>query len=446
MAEVRHIPPSKHAEYSASSAHRWLHCAGSMVLSKDAMRPVPSQPAAEGTVAHFIAAECRALGLRAEAYIGDKFESDGFTFTVDRDMADNIQTYLDNITEYAAGADVLVEVEVNYSDALGVKKHEGWGTTDAGIVRAEEFGVHDLKFGRGEDVDAEDNDQMMLYSLGLLDAYGDLMDYADDTKVVMVIHQPRKQRAPKEATCTVGELKAFGERAKLAVHQTKAALWGYVGWKNDGRSAEGWKRFEQEYLRPGEKQCRWCPAKSGCSAVRNVVAKTVMASEPVGPEEFEAVKFVPKKHIDVTDNDWLAASLAQAPLIEGWLKALYVARDQRIQAGQHIRGYKLVAGQMGDRAWTDDTAVEHYLKTGIRLPDQHVYSRKLIGPAGAEKLTKGTEPLIGERQWKKLQDMIKRADGKPTVVPESDPRPALSVTPVEEEFDDLTQQIADDIG
>jgi len=438
MAEVRKIPDGRHANYSASP--------GFMVLSMDAMKPVPSQPAAEGTVAHLIAAECLSLGVTAESYIGQQFESDGFTFKVDRAMVEHIQVYLDNVGEYAAGAEVLVEVEVNYSAVLGVPKDQGWGTSDVCIVRDNEIGVHDLKFGRGEDVDATDNDQMMLYALGLLDAYGDLMGFSDDTKVVMAIHQPRIKRAPKEATCTVGELKAFGERAKLAVHSTKAAIWGYAAWKNDGRSAEGWKRFEGEYLKPGEKQCRWCPAKSGCSAVRNVVAKTVMAAEPVGPEEFEAVKFVPKKHIDVTDNEWLAASLAQAPLIEGWLKALYVARDQRMQAGQHIRGYKLVTGQQGDRTWTDAVAVEHYLKTGIRLPDQHVYSRKLVSPAGAEALTKGDDPLIGERQWKKLQDMIKRADGKPTVVPESDPRPAIEVRPVEEEFDDLSQQIADDIG
>ena len=103
MADVRVIPPGKHAELGASSSERWLNCAGALVLSKDTLRPTPSEVAAEGTVAHFIAAECLQLGADADSYIGDKFEADGFQFTVDRAMAESIQVYLDNIAEYAAG-------------------------------------------------------------------------------------------------------------------------------------------------------------------------------------------------------------------------------------------------------------------------------------------------------------------------------------------------------
>ena len=446
MAEVREIPPSEHAEYGASSAHRWMNCPGSLVLSKDAMRPTPSEVAAEGTVAHFVAAECIQTGVAAEEYIGDIFRTDGFQFTVDRAMAESIQVYLDNITEYAAGSEVLVEVEVNYSKSIGTKPEKAWGTSDAIIVRPEELGVHDLKFGRGEDVAADDNEQMQLYGLGALEEYGGLMGYDDTTKVVMAIHQPRIKKAPKEWSATVGELKVFAERAKLAMHATVAALWGYAAWKNDGRSAEGWLRFEQEYLKPGEKQCRWCHAKSGCSALRKSVTRTVMNADPVTPDEFESIKFEPKKHVAVADNQWLGAALAQAPLIEAWLKALYQTRDQRVLSGQHVPGFKPVIGNKGDRKWLNAIAVEQTLKVAMRLPDTAVYKRTLASPAAIEALTKGKEPMIGKRQWEKLQELIVREDGRPTVVPESDPRPAIEVRPVEEEFDDLTQQIADDIG
>jgi hypothetical protein len=446
VAEPRVIPPSKHADgYGASSAHRWRACPGSLILAKDARRPVPSKPAAEGTVAHFIAAEAFVMDTPAASYVGQEFTADGFTFTVDQDMADNIQVYLDNLREYQGDDGVDIEVEVNYSATLGVKPHEGWGTSDAIITRADEISVHDLKFGRGEAVDADDNVQMQLYALGALEKYGDILGYDDNTKVVMVIHQPRVQRAPKEWSCTVGELRAFGEETKRAVHLSKAAVWGYAGWKNEGRTAVGWEHFETEYLRPGEKQCRWCPV-AGCSARAKVAARTVFDASPVTPDEFDQLPdpVSPKAH--ATDAEWLAASLRKAPLIEQWLKALYVARDQRMQAGEHIPGFKLVLGQQGDRAWTDVTAAEHYLKHGMRLKDDVVYTKKLIGPAGAEKLAKGKEPLIGEKQWAKLQEMIQRAPGKPTVVPESDDRPAIVVTPIEDEFDDLTKQIADDIG
>ena len=446
MADVRVIPPGKHAELGASSSERWLNCAGALVLSKDAMRPTPSEVAAEGTVAHFIAAECLQLGADADGYIGDKFEADGFQFTVDRAMAEAIQVYLDNIAEYAAGSEVLVEVEVNYGKSIGHKPEKAWGTSDAIIPRPTELSVHDLKFGRGDDVAAEDNTQMRLYALGALEEYGDLMGYDDDTRVVMVIHQPRIKKAPKEWSCTVAELKVFAERARLAAHATVAALWGYAGWKNDGRSAEGWLRFESEYLRPGEAQCKWCPAKSGCSALRKSVTNTVMRADPVTPDEFESIKFEPRKHVAVTDNDWLAAALAQAPLIKAWLDAVYAERDVRVLGGQHIKGFKPVIGNKGDRKWVNTIAVEQTLKVAMRLPDTAVYKRALASPAAIEELTKGKEPMIGKRQWEKLQEFITRADGRPTVVPESDPRPAIEVRPVEEEFDDLTQQIADDIG
>lgn len=66
---------------------------------------------------------------------------------------------------------------------------------------------------------------------------------------------------------------------------------------------------------------------------------------------------------------------------------------------------------------------------------------KLISPTTAEKLYKAG--AIGPRQWPRLQELITQAEGKPHVAPESDSRPALVVTPVVEEFADLT---TDDIA
>nr|WP_284109456.1 DUF2800 domain-containing protein [Acinetobacter pittii] len=43
--------------------------------------------------------------------------------------------------------------------------------------------------------------------------------------------------------------------------------------------------------------------------------------------------------------------------------------------------------------------------------------------------------VIGPRQWTKIEALITQADGKPTVAPESDKRPALDMKP---QFEDLT--------
>ena len=47
--------PSKHARCSASAAHRWINCPGSVALSDQCPDPGSSSYADEGTVAHELA-------------------------------------------------------------------------------------------------------------------------------------------------------------------------------------------------------------------------------------------------------------------------------------------------------------------------------------------------------------------------------------------------------
>jgi len=65
-----------------------------------------------------------------------------------------------------------------------------------------------------------------------------------------------------------------------------------------------------------------------------------------------------------------------------------------------------------------------------------MYDFKLISPASAEKLAKAE--VLGKRQWPKLQELITQSEGKPHVAPASDSRPALTVTPVVDDFTDVT--------
>ena len=58
-----------------------------------------------------------------------------------------------------------------------------------------------------------------------------------------------------------------------------------------------------------------------------------------------------------------------------------------------------------------------------------------------EKLAKAE--VIGPRQWPKLQALITRADGKPSVAPESDKRPAICVKPVADDFDVVEESVED---
>ena len=89
-------------------------------------------------------------------------------------------------------------------------------------------------------------------------------------------------------------------------------------------------------------------------------------------------------------------------------------------------------GRRGARQWANQEEAEQALKT-MRLKLEQMYDLKLISPTTAEKLHKAGD--IGPRQWPRLQQLITQADGKPSVAPESDKRPAIVITATADEFD-----------
>ena len=60
----------------------------------------------------------------------------------------------------------------------------------------------------------------------------------------------------------------------------------------------------------------------------------------------------------------------------------------------------------------------------MRLKVDQMYQMKVISPTKAEEILAAANP----RKWKKLQDLIEQPEGKPSVAPASDKRPALALT------------------
>jgi hypothetical protein len=73
------------------------------------------------------------------------------------------------------------------------------------------------------------------------------------------------------------------------------------------------------------------------------------------------------------------------------------------------------------------------MKKSFRLPDDDVYNKVLISPTSAEKLLKDTP-----KRWVKVDALITRGEGKPSVVPATDKRPALAITSLADDFRALT--------
>ena len=417
-----------HARFSPSAAHRWIPCPGSMILEKN-IANTSSVHADEGTAAHFLASECLERDRNAADFLDcfivvkngnaawDNENAETRTgFCVDLEMSENVQKYLDEVRSQADGNDLLVEQRVNFSGFIDAEN--AFGTGDAIIIGQSEIQVHDLKYGRGVKVDAENNEQLKLYALGALSDFG---MFGDFTHARLVIHQPRLNHV-SEAVISIEELYDFAHRAKNTVQMIKAI---------DAGAAI----FEaKDMLNPGEKQCHWCKAKATCPALIEHVIETVagefddLSECDLEAEIKQAIDAVPEH-----ENQLLAKLYASLPLIESWSKAVAEAVSSKLHSGERVPGYKLVQGRAGNRTWANAEDAEQVLKN-MRLKVEEMYDLKLISPTNAEKLQKAG--VIGPRQWTKVQDLIVRPEGKPTVAHESDKRPALDINPLND-FDNV---------
>jgi len=440
-----------------------------------------SKFADEGTIAHALAAMCLTEGKPAAAYVGRlivskdyehatlspsgaarwmrcagssaletriKFKPRTFSMQVTTEMAEGVQIYLDNLMQYmrgipipgdsGQGMELLVEQRLPVDQITGEKDATGSGDAVILDYAAYEIQVHDLKFGKGVEVLADENEQLAMYLLGALEVFGEFGEWHTFRGV---IHQPRINPVPSEYTWTFAELRAFE-----AIAKDRAALAILCR----GKPADVLHASEIDgspLLVPGEKQCKFCDAKASCPALAREVAKTVFDEFEAldTPESTARAAVVP---VPVTaDNALLAARWLKIELIEGWCAAIAAKAEQESLAGRKVPGLKVVQGKKGNRAWESPEAAEEMLKS-MRIKHDQMYDYSVISPTSAEKLAPKLdkegkakpgqpETPIGERQWKKLQEIITQAPGKPTVVPESDKRPALVITPVIDEFESL---------
>ena len=382
---------SDHAELSPSSAARWMVCPGSVELCRG-LPDTSSSAADEGTMMHNAAAVCLEQGGNALALVGTV---DGRTkLTLDEDQARSVQVYVDHVRAIveATKGTLLVEQRVSIEHLTGEEGAKG--TADAVILTPDELIVLDAKFGRGVEVEAENNPQLLMYAHGVLKEHEIAYEFS---RIRIGIIQPRLGAAP-EWTLSPYELEEFAVRALEAANFT---------------------RWPDAELVPSPKGCRWCRAKATCPAIRAAVL-----------DDFDTV--VP----ETADENDLARVMANADMIEKWVKAIRAEVERRLLAGEPVPGYKLVQGKKGNRAWTSAEDAEALLKS-MRIRHEFMYDYKLASPTSLEKLAKANE--VGPRQWVKIQELITQSEGTPSVAPISDKRPALVTSAVVSDFDDVTQ-------
>jgi hypothetical protein len=379
---------SGHAKLSPSSAVRWMTCPGSVALS-EGIEDKSSSNADEGSMMHAIAAKCLETGTDAIDYVGTTDKETGLTLQVKQ--APDVQFYVDHVRDIVMATNGELRIEQRLPIGWMTGEADAHGTADAVIVAPDELIIVDAKFGFKE-VDAERNPQLLIYAAA---AFDELKVAYDFERIRVVISQPRLGAKP-EYTCTVDELHDF------------------VGNVVAASEAVG---FAPEKLVPSPKGCQWCRAKAICPALRDDVLA-----------DFDVV--VP----ETAEEDDLARVMANADMIENWVKAVRAEVERRLLAGTPVRGYKLVQGKRGNRMWESPEVAEATLKS-MRIKHDMMYDYKLASPTSIEKLVKADE--IGPRQWTKIQALITQSAGQPSVAPASDKRPALVTSVDASGFDDV---------
>jgi len=419
---------STHAFFSPSKSAMWMNCPGAMAFPENQGDGDSSTFADNGTASHHWSAECLEEGLDADGLLGATQTINGVVYTMDEERAGYCQMYIDDVRRRALGGRLFVEQKIDLSDYLG----EGQGGTgDAAIYHAARklLVSEDLKYGTGEKVYASyvilpatpecsevraPNTQLALYALGLLK---DAALLGEVERVLLVVHQPRLGHVD-EFEMSVADLRAFGEIARQAVAECGHAM---VMSLNEPDFLL--------YLKPAEKTCRWCRAKTQCPKLAARVAEEVRA-------DFDTI--IAEPPLAPRDTALLGKALIAVPLIELWCKAVKSEAHRLVSEGEKIIGpdglpYKFVEGDEGKRLWADEAAAEGLL-LGQLSPDK-VYTKKLITAPAAGKLLnkKATKAL-----WTEIfEPLITRAKGKPQMALGSDSRPPYTGAADAKDFDEI---------
>lgn len=364
----------KHALLSASSSHRWLNCPPSARLCEK-YEDAGSEYAQEGTDAHSLCEYKlrQALGMDA----ADPTENLSF---YNEEMEQCATDYAAYVLELVEGAKknckdpvVLIEQRLDFSRFV----KDGFGTGDCVIIADGTLDIVDYKHGKGVEVSAVENPQMMLYALGALELFDGIYDI--DT-VRMTIFQPRRENV---SVCVMAKDDLLQWAHNDLTYKAKLAYEG------GGEFACGdW--------------CRFCKAKAVCR-------KRAEYNLELAKYDFEMP--------DTLDDAEIAAILDKADELTAWAADVKEYALRQALSGTEYPGYKVVEGRSNRRYISEEAVADAVSQAGY-----DPYAKKVLGLTEMQK-------LLGKKKFDELLGgMIEKPQGKPVLVPLSDKRqPKLKI-------------------
>lgn len=130
--------------------------------------------------------------------------------------------------------------------------------------------------------------------------------------------------------------------------------------------------------------------------------------------------------IESLSIDQVSRLVKVAPQLKAWLAKAEAFGAARLHAGKPFPRFKLVAGR-SNRAWTDEGAVAKLVVENGKGKLSDIYKKELLSPAQMEDFLRGKE--LSTRFTNRLQSLITKPEGKPTMVPEDDPREPFAINP-----------------
>ena len=366
------MPPKGHAILSASSSDRWLHCPPSARLC-ETYEDKGSDYAAEGTDAHELCEYKlkKALGMDAS----DPTENLTWHNEEMEDCANGYAAYILEMVEAAkescADPKVLIEQRVDFSRWV----EQGFGTADCIIIADGTLRICDYKHGLGVLVDATDNPQMKCYALGALELFDDIYDIDN---VSMTIYQPRRQNI---STFEISKDALYKWADEVLKPTADLAFAG------DGNFLCG-------------EWCGFCKAKHECRA---------RAESNLTLAQYD-FKFPP-----LLEDSEIEYILSRADELVAWASDIKEYALQQAISGKEWAGWKLVEGRSNRKYSNEEAVIQVVTDAGF-----DPYEKKLLGITAMQK-------RLGKSRFDELLTAyIEKPQGKPTLVPESDKRPAMN--------------------
>ena len=376
-----------HALLSASSSKRWLNCPPSARLCAG-VEDTTSEYAKEGTDAHTLC-EYKVktmLGIEMQDPTADLSYYDEEMERCANDYACYIMEGLEDIKAYCKDPLVLIEQRLDFSKYVP----DGFGTGDCLIVADNTLYIIDFKYGKGVEVDSEDNPQMMCYAIGALELFDRLYDIEN---VCMIIFQPRIENI-SVSNMSVTELYNWAENTLKPIAQL-----AYEG-KGEFKAGD---------------HCQFCKIKATCRKRAEY--------------NMELAKYDFEEPAELTDEEVSEILIKSGDLVSWVSDVKEFALNQAIQ-GKNYPNLKLVEGRSNRKYLNEEEAARSVIAAGY-----DPYEKKLLG------ITSMTS-LLGKTKFNEvLGNLIYKPQGKPTLVLESDKRPAMQINDfIEEREENYNEQ------